>query len=114
MKSFILTLVVVLFLLEAYSLYTNKTLSEPYRFCTQGSCYTLVNNNYDGVENCRVYPPPAKPVDECDAPATIPFADWKPSACAGIYTTVLDGAENRQKLCGTIGQPCPGGCGGCV
>ena len=112
MKYLILTLVVILFVLQAYSNYQH--VSEPYQFCTQGSCYKLVDNNYDGFENCRVYPPPAQPVTECDAPTTIPFAEWKPSACAGIYTTVLDGLENRQRMCGTVGTNCPGGCGGCV
>lgn len=75
--------------------------SEAYTYCTHGNCYTLLNNNYDGVEQaCTIYPPPCRGKLVVDAPETIPFAEWRPSACAGIYTTVLDGAENRESVCG--------------
>lgn len=96
----IFALVVVLVLIEICAHMYKPQKTEAYMYCTNGSCYTLFNNNYEGAEKeCSVYAPPESPLPTQTGAYTLPFAPWRPSACAGVYTTVMDDFDNRRVVC---------------
>lgn len=96
----IFALVVVLVVLEIWPYVASVSKKESYLYCTNGSCYSLFNNNYEGAEKeCTVYAPPDSPLPTQTGSPVQPFAAWRPSACAGVYTTVMDDFDNRRVVC---------------
>lgn len=101
----VLIAVFIVFLLIVYAFSSTMTYNnESYMYCTNGSCYSLMDINFDGENDNSFlsYPPRRRPQLMVNDAPNRPFAPWQPSACAGLYVKTLDGTA--QTLCGCAEQ----------
>lgn len=88
MKLVILLLTFVL-IMNVYNVYiTYNSLKKESYFCRDGSCYTTMTINFESDDEKRVYPPQPKQREIQDDVESIPFPNWEPCQCSGLYTQI--------------------------
>lgn len=91
--NLIILLSIFIFLMNAYHAhcvyqeYKIKNSKESY-YCKDGSCYTSMAINFESDDQKGVYPPVPKQREIRDDPEAVPFPDWEPCQCSGLYTQI--------------------------
>lgn len=83
----LLTLILALKLYQIYVLYMSNLPTESY-FCRDGSCYMGMDINFESDDESHAYPPKPKERETIDDKESIPFPNWEPCQCSGLYTQI--------------------------